>query len=508
MKYPHLLLNGLATVLFLCYCAAGTALAQNASFKWALQSGYGGYPSYATGVAVDPAGNVLVTGGLYTSGNGGFFLDKYTAGGATRRALEIMSQNLVSGGEAFNPQYTTVAVDGTGNVFVLGKFGATLGGTAYFGGLALPATPTMFLEKFDTNLNRLWLATSQGNPCGNVALNVDQNGNSLVLFSANGPATLGGIAVDSAGAFLASFDPAGDCLSVRMLVTNSFQVALVASVSATNVLTWLPIPPQGAIANFSTNGDLLWIQQFGGSGSADIAAIASDTSGNAYIVGQLRNGDVALGSMTISNPGTLFVAKLDAMGNPLWALEDSLPSHAFPSTIVADSSGNCFIAGSINADETLGTTTLHWQSDYDWMQNMFAAAVSSDGQWLWAKQDWGSLTDLSCLALDPSGHLYVAGEAANTLHFDSIVLSVGSPQKAYVTRIDPPTPPTLSLSQAGGQIILSWPTNQAGFTLQSAVNLGPSAAWMDVADLPAILGLQFVVTNTVSDAARFYRLKK
>ena len=68
--------------------------------------------------------------------------------------------------------------------------------------------------------------------------------------------------------------------------------------------------------------------------------------------------------------------------------------------------------------------------------------------------------------------------------------------------------PSLNARPTGNQLILSWPTNEAGFTLQSTLNLTPPLTWIDSTTSPAVLGEQFTVTNTISGSAQFYRLRR
>jgi hypothetical protein len=68
-------------------------------------------------------------------------------------------------------------------------------------------------------------------------------------------------------------------------------------------------------------------------------------------------------------------------------------------------------------------------------------------------------------------------------------------------------PTILNSTIDGGQIVLSWPTNRVGFTLQSTTDLS-SSNWIDWPDSPAIVGRQYTVTNSFSGQRRFYRLKK
>ena len=69
------------------------------------------------------------------------------------------------------------------------------------------------------------------------------------------------------------------------------------------------------------------------------------------------------------------------------------------------------------------------------------------------------------------------------------------------------TPVRLSLQVSGTNVIISWPSStDPGFNLESTPDL-ESAIWSAVGS-PFILGDKFVVTNTFSPEARFYRLKK
>ncbi|MDB6024228.1 MAG: Integrin alpha beta-propellor repeat protein [Verrucomicrobiales bacterium] len=63
--------------------------------------------------------------------------------------------------------------------------------------------------------------------------------------------------------------------------------------------------------------------------------------------------------------------------------------------------------------------------------------------------------------------------------------------------------PRLSIVRSDAEVVLSWPTNAEGFTLQSATDLTPPVDWTDSA-----VGTQFTVTNAASESSRFYRLKK
>lgn len=69
------------------------------------------------------------------------------------------------------------------------------------------------------------------------------------------------------------------------------------------------------------------------------------------------------------------------------------------------------------------------------------------------------------------------------------------------------TPP-LNSRPSGNQLILSFPTNAIGFTLQSTPDLNPPVTWTDSPISPTVIDGSFTITNTLSGAAQFYRLRK
>lgn len=80
---------------------------------------------------------------------------------------------------------------------------------------------------------------------------------------------------------------------------------------------------------------------------------------------------------------------------------------------------------------------------------------------------------------------------------------------AQVTPLFTDSAPTLSVAIIDFQTVqLSWPTNVTGYNLQSAGQLlATGTPWSNVAGSPSVIGLQFVLTNTLS-GTNYYRLSK
>jgi hypothetical protein len=68
-------------------------------------------------------------------------------------------------------------------------------------------------------------------------------------------------------------------------------------------------------------------------------------------------------------------------------------------------------------------------------------------------------------------------------------------------------PPVLNISVSSANVILSWPSStDPGYTLQSTTNLA-APNWLG-AGSSSNVGINYVVTNSISQNAQFYRLKK
>ena len=70
------------------------------------------------------------------------------------------------------------------------------------------------------------------------------------------------------------------------------------------------------------------------------------------------------------------------------------------------------------------------------------------------------------------------------------------------------SPVCLTMIPSGANVILTWPTNATGFTLQSTTNLSSSAVWTTNSPAPVVVNRQNTVTNPLSSPQRYYRLSQ
>jgi hypothetical protein len=91
-----------------------------------------------------------------------------------------------------------------------------------------------------------------------------------------------------------------------------------------------------------------------------------DSGGNTYITGYFQTTAV-FGTTTLTSAGSLdvFVAKLDANGNFLWATRAGGTNTDYVQGIAVDSGGNYYVTGSFQTTVVFGTTTLTSAGGYD-----------------------------------------------------------------------------------------------------------------------------------------------
>ncbi len=72
----------------------------------------------------------------------------------------------------------------------------------------------------------------------------------------------------------------------------------------------------------------------------------------------------------------------------------------------------------------------------------------------------------------------------------------------------PIAPPELTIIPSAGNVILTWPANATGFTLQSTTNLVSPAVWTPVLPGPVVVNGLNAVTNPITGTQQFFRLSQ
>jgi uncharacterized repeat protein (TIGR03803 family) len=121
----------------------------------------------------------------------------------------------------------------------------------------------------------------------------------------------------------------------------------------------------------------------------------------------------------------------------------------------------------------------------------------------------GALTTLySFTGGNNGGNAQVAMVQGSDGSFYGTTSSGGAGGAGTVFRLTIVPQPQLTIIPSEPYVILTWPTNYSGFTLQSTTNLGSSAVWTTNSSPPVVIGGDNVVINAASGKRQFYRLSQ
>lgn len=139
----------------------------------------------------------------------------------------------------------------------------------------------------------------------------------------------------------------------------------------------------GSGVMYSQTPQWLGAVQSGGISNVNVFSIVEDSQGNQYITGYFEYQAV-FGSTTFQSLGyqDVFVAKLDPLGNWLWARQAGGNGLDWGCGIALDATGNIYIAGRYSGTPAFSSlilppTPLNYA-------NIFAAKLDPLGNWIWA----------------------------------------------------------------------------------------------------------------------------
>lgn len=183
------------------------------------------------------------------------------------------------------------------------------------------------------------------------------------------------------------------------------------------------------VAKLDAAGNWLWVVRAGGLSDDFGAGIALDDTGNVYVTGQF-GGTATFGTHTLTASGDedycdIFVAKLDADGNWLWAVRAGGPYVDYAMSIALDDAGNCYVTGNFEGTATFGSHTVNASGDDMYNTDIFVAKLDQNGNWLWVSNGGGVGDDWAQeLALDSAGNIYVTGDFELTATFGDHSLTI------------------------------------------------------------------------------------
>ena len=364
------------------------------NFIWAKSMGGTSY-DYSHSITTDASGNVYVTGrfldtvdfdpsagifNLTSNGNWDVFIQK----------LDI-SGNLIwakSMGGIYNDQGQSITTSASGNVYVTGYFNDTADfdpDTATFN-LTSNGINDFFIQKLDTGGNLIW-AKSMGGA-------YNDQGRSITT-SASGNVYVTGYFNDTA-----DFDPDTATFNLTSNGINDF-----------------------FIQKLDTSGNLIWAKSVGGTGYDYGLSITTDASDNVYVTGGFQgiadfNPDTATFNLTSKGTYDIFIQKLDAGGNFIWAKSMGGTGIDYGASITTHASGNLHVTGYYTDTCDFDPNAATFNLTSNGYTDVFIQELDTSGNFIWAKSMGGIFDDYGhSITTDASGNVYVTGSFKDTVDF-------------------------------------------------------------------------------------------
>jgi len=428
------------------YDSAGTRL-------WARQRG-SDQREFAFGVATDAAGNIYTTGytggsfdGNTHSGNNTFFdvfLAKFDASGNWQWTKQFGFSN--------NDEGRAVTTDRFGNVYITGYVRGALDG------LPRPGTADVFIRKYDSNGNKLWSALF-GSP------DVDES------F---------GIACDADG---------------NVFVTGWCDGSIEGNPYLSNGDNFL--------VKYDTNGQRLWLKQWGTYNKDTGYSLATDVAGNVYLSGYTTGPlyGPRLGERDI------FFAKFDPSGNLIWAKQMGTDGHDQAWGIATDPAGSIYVTG-----ETSGPLDAdNYQGDRD----IFLTKYDAAGNWQETFQYGNVWNDIARgVAVNTNGDVFIAGWTYTNLDGQSYQGGDGGDpfitKFAFSSNALPCAPKALDATGVtSNSFTASWmiPISATGCRLDVSTNSTFGDYLAGYEDLDVVTGTSLELTGLTPAVTYYYRLR-
>jgi Secretion system C-terminal sorting domain len=168
-----------------------------------------------------------------------------------------------------------------------------------------------------------------------------------------------------------------------------------------------------------------WEREINGGGTDDLASMVVDSVGNVYTIGGfygMVDFDPGIGTLYMGNSGyTMFVYKLNPVGNLVWVKEIFGTGAAYPHSLRIDALGNVIVVGSFGGEVDFDPASTFFNITSVGSNDAFVLKLDTYGFFLWAKTMGGasSLAIANSVDLDIFGNIYTTGNYAGTTDFDT-----------------------------------------------------------------------------------------
>ena len=177
------------------------------------------------------------------------------------------------------------------------------------------------------------------------------------------------------------------------------------------------------LAKYATNGALIWVQTYNGSGLDKATDLAIGTDGQVVLTGTF-NGTFQAGSFNVSSQGVgqdVFILKVNALGQAVWLLKEGGSGIESTTAIAIDAQLNVLICGQFTGQSTLQGVSYTSQIDPQTNiqgSDIFVAKYSTQGTAQWLKTGVGNKNDRAQgIGVNAQNEVYICGQFSQGIQF-------------------------------------------------------------------------------------------
>ncbi len=388
-------------------------------------------------------------------------------GGPPGTVTAVLQGDIAAGDSA---QIDAVAVDSSGNAFIVGSFTGQLTLGTFL--LTSAGGSDIFLARVDASGNVDWATRAGGykddhgravaTNSSRVCLAGDFSNGKLSFGSGTGSCSFNNT-TNTADAFVACVDPikAGTCYWSRDISSSGVDSATDVHVDATNevyiggsygasftatVGTGTQLVSNaggldGFLARYDAKGGLAWINTLTAPSDNTIRSLAVDEmSKQVFVTGSFEaKMSISRTSLDIPTKGTC---------TDIFLIRFQIPTGAFGlqaifggdgceagAAVAVQSDGKVLLTGTFSSTLTFGTFTLTSQGS---AMDAFVARLDPTGAVQWAKRLGGSdYDDGRGVASDGAGNIYLTGSFKKDLYFDGAsLMSAAGQTDIFLLKLD------------------------------------------------------------------------
>ncbi len=347
------------------------------------------------GIAPDNLGNVYIAGNSSDTGDNSGFLRKYSPTG-TLLWEKTKAAESIDG----------VTVDNKGNAYIAGSYAT---------GTSLSTRHYVYLEKYDTDGNLLWMKFFKAAPASDPTrmivngISTDPSGNGFVILlfeRAFWPYQTREVYIRKYTASGTPIweKPAGTSspYTSRPVLATDNQGRIYTAINSASNQRW-----NTKISQFNNKGDSVWSNFFHSTASVFetyVHCITVDPSGSVYV------GGITKANLEGPNSGyyDAFIRKHDNTGAILWTKQFGTIANDYVNSLTTDSAGDLYAVGStsgvLDSSKNLGSF------------DAIVRKYTGNGDLLRSRQFGTTEFDIAnAVRHDAGGYLYVAGHSYGNL---------------------------------------------------------------------------------------------